>query len=123
MIKDNMFYGDPTLKDYREMDIREIIREHLLTKGTQGRMLTKKGTEPCDINRSVSPKDLVRSGLFVYGLKDNPTNRSAIEYYCERWARQHQIMTDGGSIKVPDDLWRECDEKNREFTKGKDRED
>ncbi len=123
MIKDNMFYGDPTLKDYREMDICEIIREHLLTKGTQGRILTKKGTEPCDINRSVSPKDLVRSGLFVYGLKDNPTNRSAIEYYCERWARQNLLMTEGGSIKIPNDLWRECDEKNREFTKGKDRED
>jgi len=123
MIKDNMFYGDPTLKDYREMDIREIIREHLLTKGTQGRLITERGTIPCDINRSVSPKDLVRSGLFVYGLKDNPTNRSAIEYYCERWARRNQIMTDGGSIKVPDDLWQECDEYNRKFTKGKDRED
>lgn len=116
MIKDNMFYGDPTLKDYREMDIREIIREHLLTKGTQGRLMAERGTIPCDINRSVRPKDLVRSGLFVYGLKDNPTNRSAIEYYCERWARKNQIMTDGGSIKVPDDLWQECDEYNRKMT-------
>ena len=123
MIKENMFYGDPTLKNYREMDIREIIREHLLTKGTQGRLIAKNGTIHCDINRSISPKALVRSGLFVYGLKDNPTNRSAIEYYCERWARQNQIMTDGGNIKVPDDLWQECDEKNREFTKEKVRED
>lgn len=123
MIKDNMFYGDPTLKDYREMDICEIIREYLLTKGTQGRLMAKRGTIPCDINRSVSPKDLVRSGLFVYGLKDNPTNRSAIEYYCERWARQNLLITESGSINVPDDLWQECDEKNREFTKGKDRED
>ena len=31
-------------------------------------------------------------------------------------------MTDGGNIKIPNDLWRECDEKDREFTKGKDRE-
>ena len=68
-----MFYGDPTLKDYREMDICEIIHEHLLTKGTQGRLMTKMGTIPCDINRSVSPKNLVRSGLFVYDLKDNPS--------------------------------------------------
>ena len=25
MIKENMFYGDPTIKDYREMDIPSII--------------------------------------------------------------------------------------------------
>ena len=71
-----MFYGEPTLKDYREMDITKIIREHLLTKGTKGRLVCKNGTELIGINRFVNPKDLVRSGLFVYGLKDNPTNRS-----------------------------------------------
>ena len=116
MIKDNMFYGDPTLKDYRDMDIREIIREHLLTKGTWGGSFTKNGIERVEINHCVHPKDLVPSGLFVYGLKDNPTNRTAVAYYCERWGRIHQIMA-GSEIKVPSDLWKECDEKNREFTK------
>lgn len=110
-----MFYGDPTLKDYRDMDIREIIREHLLTKGTWGKSFTKNGIERVEINHCVHPKDLVPSGLFVYGLKDNPTNRTAVAYYCERWGRVHQIMS-GSEIKVPSDLWKECDEKNREFT-------
>ena len=114
MIKDNMFYGDPTLKDYRDMDIREIIREYLLTKGTW------KGIGRMEKIYAVHPKELVRSGLFVYRLKDNPTNRTAIAYYCERWGRIHQIM-DGDLIKVPADLWKECDEKNREFTLGNDR--
>lgn len=121
MIKDNMFYGDPTLKDYRDMDIREIIREYLLTKGTWGNgIITKNGIERVEINHEVHPEDLVTSGLFVYGLKDNPTNRTAVAYYCERWGRIHQIM-DGSRIKVPDDLWNECDKKNLEFTFGNDR--
>ena len=115
-----MFYGDPTLKDYRDMDIREIIREYLLTKGTWGGIITKKGIERMEINHEVQPINLVTSGLFVYRLKDNPTNRTAIAYYCERWGRIHQIM-DGDLIKVPADLWKECDEKNREFTNGNDR--
>lgn len=120
MIKDNMFYGDPTLKDYRDMDIREIIREHLLTKGTWCDLIKKDGIKRVEINHYVSPLDLVASGLFVYGLKDNPTNRKAVSYYCERWGRINQIM-DGSEIKVPADLWKECDEKNREFTMGNKR--
>lgn len=118
MIKDNMFYGEPTLKDYRDMDIREIIREYLLMKGTQGKLICKDGEMSIDINRSVRPKDLVRSGLFVYKLKDNPTNRSAVAYYCERWAQTNMIMQ-GSCIKVPEDLWEECDKKNDEFIHGR----
>lgn len=114
-----MFYGDPTMKEYRDMDIREIIREYLLTKGTwTGHGYKKELPKPT--NKVVHPKDLVSSGLFVYGLKDNPTNKRAIEYYCERWARINQIMQ-GSEIKVPEDLWEECDKKNCEFTNGNDR--
>ena len=115
-----MFYGEPKLKDYRDMDIREIVREYLLTKGTWGNSITKNGIGRVEINHEVQPKSLVTSGLFVYGLKDNPTNRTAVAYYCERWGRINQIM-DCGKIKVPADLWKECDEKNREFTLGNDR--
>ncbi|MBO4499176.1 MAG: hypothetical protein J5732_02855 [Bacteroidaceae bacterium] len=103
------------------MDIREIIREHLLIKGTKEKTRIEGDTIVIDTNHFVSPKDLVRSGLFIYGLKDNATNRSAIVYYCERWARINQIM-EGPCIKVPEDLWKECDKKNCEFTQGKDRE-
>ena len=50
-------------------------------------------------------------------LMANPTNKRAIEYYCERWARIHQIFDDGrGCIKVPDALWKECNEYNRKMT-------
>lgn len=118
MIKDNMFYGDPTLKDYREIDPRKIIREFLLCMGTRGR---KSITDDVvEINHEVKPEDLISSGLFVYGLKDNATNKRAIEYYCERWARKNQIMN-VAYIKVPDDLWQECDEYNEKFTNGNDR--
>lgn len=118
MIKNNMFYGDPTIKDYRDIDPREIIREHLLNKGTRARNFVD-GTIN-EIHHKIMPCELVDSGLFVYGLKHNPTNKRAIEYYCERWARQNQIMDDK-YIRVPVELWNECDERNKEFTKGNDR--
>jgi len=116
MIKESMFFTEPTIKDYREMDVEKIIREHLLTKGTWSHP-TLKDEKPKPINRQVSPKSLVLDGLYTYGLKANPTNKRAIEYYCERWARIHQIFDDGrGYIKVPDALWKECDEYNRKMT-------
>lgn len=120
MIKANMFYGDQTIKEYRDMDIREIIREYLLTKGTWSRCV-KKGENPEPVNKEVHPKNLISSGLFVYGLKDNPTNRRAVEYYCERWGHVHQIIDQHGVISVPKDLWEECDQKNKTFTKSRDR--
>lgn len=120
MIKESMFFTEPTIKDYREMDVEKIIREHLLTKGTWSHP-TLKDEEPKPINRQVSPKSLVLDGLYTYGLKANPTNKRAIEYYCERWARIHQIFDDGrGCIKVPDALWKECDEYNRKMTRKED---
>lgn len=115
-----MFYTDPTIKDYREMDIREIIREYLLTKGTWTRHIYKS-EQPKPTHKVVHPKDLVSSGLFVYGLKDNPTNKRAVEYYCERWAHIHQIIDERGVIQIPADLWEECDEYNRVHTNGNDR--
>ena len=121
MIKSDMFYGGiPTIKEYRDMDIPSIIREHLLTKGTWSRN-NHKDDSPYPINKVVFPKDLISSGLFVYELKDNPTNRRAIEYYCERWAQIHQIMDQKGLIHIPEDLWKEADKKNKEFTRGRDR--
>ena len=118
-----MFYSDePGLKDYRDMDIRAIIREHLITKGTRTHNTQGKVIET---NRYLRPQSIVTSGLFCYSLKDNPTNRRAVEYYCKRWAHQHQLWDDSNCtvFRVPADLWQECDEKNREFTKGKDREE
>lgn len=120
MINKNMFYTDPTIKDYREMDIRDIIREYLLTKGTWSRECLI-GEKPKPVNKKVSCKSLVSSGLFVYGLKDNPTNRRAVEYYCERWGHIHQIIDERNVITIPSELWEECDKKNEEFTKGNDR--
>lgn len=111
-----MFFTEPTIKDYREMDVEKIIREHLLTKGTWSHP-TLKDEKSIPINKWVSPKSLVPDGLYTYGLKANATNKRAIEYYCERWARIHQIFDDrDGCIKVPDALWKECDEYNRKMT-------
>lgn len=118
MIKDNMFYGDPTLKEYRDMDVPAIIREFLLSKGTWKHNLD--GT-PAPAHQEVTPKALVDSGLFVYGLKKNATNCRAVEYYCERWAQMNQVMW-RDRIRIPIDLWSECDGKNREFTKNPNRE-
>ena len=120
MINRNMFYGNPTIENYREMDIPKIIREYLLTKGTWSRTCCV-GEIPEPINKDVSCKDLVSSGLFVYGLKDNPTNRKAIEYYCERWGHINMIIDKHNVISVPSEIWEECDKKNEEFTKGLDR--
>ena len=121
MIKNNMFYGDPTIKEYRDMEIEKIIEEYLLTKGTWSRYCSlSDDNTPRPINKKISPKDLISSGLFVYGLKDNPTNKRAIEYYCERWANINQAW-DGFDIRVPSDLWNRCDEYNRVHTNGNDR--
>ena len=118
MIKETMFYGEPRLHDYTDMDIPSIIREYLLMKGTRERDFQGEVNK---INTIVSPSALVDSGLFLYGLKDNATNKKAIKYYCEKWARRN-FYWDGGHITVPTDLWDECDRKNEEFTNGKDRD-
>lgn len=120
MIKDSMFYTDPTIKDYRDMEIEKIIEEFLLTKGTWYKS-PYKDEPPKPINKTVSAKSLVSSGLFVYGLKDNPTNRRAVEYYCERWGHIHQMIDNHGVINIPKELWDKADEYNRIHTNGNDR--
>ena len=108
-----MFYGESTLTDYREMDVREIMKEYLLFKGTRGH-------NTIEINHEVLPSDLVPSGLFVYGLKANATNKQAVRYYIERFAHINQLW-EGRLIKIPFALWVECDQLNEIFTNGKDR--
>lgn len=120
MIKDIMFYGQRTLEDYREMDIEKIIEEFLLAKGTWYKSPSKK-EEPKPINKEVTAKSLVTPGLMVYGLKDNPTNRRAVEYYCERWGRVNQNISIDGVIRIPKDIWDKVDEYNRIHTNGNDR--
>ncbi len=107
MINKTMFVGEPTIKDYRDMVLEDILREYLLFKGT----IDEDGYS---INTKVSPKDLVSSGLFVYGLKNNPTNRNSITYYCERQARQKLWMAKD-KISIPMEIWEECNEINKKF--------
>jgi len=102
MINKTMFIGEPTIKDYREMVLEDILREYLLFKGT----IDEDGHS---INTKVSPKDLVSSGIFVYGLKNNPTNRNSITYYCEKQARQKLWMAKD-KISIPMEIWEECNE-------------
>ena len=100
MIKENMFFGERTLKEYRDIKLDDVIKEFLLCKGTWD----KDGKT---INKKVAPKSLVDSALYVYGLKYNSTNKKAMEWYCEREARVRQIMT-GSLICIPPELWQEC---------------
>ena len=120
MIKENMFYGDPTIRDYRDMEIEKIIEEYLMTKGTWYKS-PYKDEQPKPINKVVNARALVGSGLFVYGLKDNATNKRAVEYYCERWGHIHQIIDEHGVITIPKEIWYKCDEYNRIHTNGNDR--
>lgn len=108
MIKENMFFGERTLKEYRDIKLDDVVKEFLLCKGTWD-----KDGKP--INKKVAPKSLVDSALYVYRLKYNSTNKKAMEWYCEREARVRQIMT-GSLICIPPELWLECDKHNREFT-------
>ena len=114
MIKENMFFTEPTIKDYRDIKLDDVLKEFLLYKGTWDG--SGKPT-----NKKVAPKVLCDSALYVYGLKSNPTNKRAVIYYCEREARIRQIM-DGDSIRIPKDLWEECDKYNRIYC-GKERQD
>lgn len=107
MIKENMFFGERTLNDYRDIKLDAVIREYLLAKGTWD-----KDGKPT--NKKVSPKELVSSALYVYELKSNATNKRAMEWYCERAAKIEQIM-DGSLICIPAELWEECDRNNRSF--------
>ena len=115
MIKQELFYSEPTLKDYREMNIERIIEEFLLTKGTWSHS-PFKDEEKQPINQTVTAKSLVMSGLFFYRLKNNPANRKAVEYYCEQWAHINQIIDEHGVITIPVALWKKCDDYNHKMT-------
>ena len=108
MINNNMFSGQPTIKDYRDIVLDDVLREFLLFKGTWDNNGNKT-------NEKVRPKDLVSSALFIYGLKDNATNKSSVAYYCEREARKRLLML-GDYIVIPTSIWRECDEYNKKYT-------
>lgn len=108
MINKNMFFTEPTIKDYRDIKLDEVLKEFLLFKGT------KDGG-----NKKVNIKDLISSALFVYGLKSNVTNKKAIEYYLEKEARQRLII-ENNTIVVPSILWDECDKYNREHSNRKE---
>lgn len=116
MIKENMFYGQRTINEYREIHLEDVLFEYLLFKGT-------RTADNIPINRTVLPKELVSSALYIYELKSNPTNTRAMEYYCERQARQLQIMGidlfKKACINIPTDIWEKADMHNKEFTKGK----
>lgn len=109
-----MFYGNRTIDDYRDIQLEEVLLEYLLFKGTR---------DPAGnpIHRTVLPKQLVSSALYIYELKSNPTNIRAMEYYCERQARQLQIMGidlfKEACINIPTDIWEKADMHNKEFTK------
>lgn len=87
MINKNMFFAEDKIKDYRDMKLDDILREHLLFKGT----IDSNGMS---CNMKVKVKDLVSSGLFVYNLKTNATNKQAI-------------------IIVPPEIWKECNDVNK----------
>ena len=106
MINKNMFFVESKIKDYRDMKLDDILREHLLFKGT----IDSDGSS---YNMEVKAKDLVSSGLFIYNLKANATNKQAIIYYCEREAQRRGIMNKG-LIIVPPEIWKECNEINRD---------
>lgn len=109
MIKANMFYSEsPKLHEYREMDLTAILKEFLFYKGTRDHE-----NNPC--NKLVSPTALCSSALWLYELKDNPTNRRNVVYYCEKKAREALWMT-SPYILIPEDIWRECDEYNKKMT-------
>ena len=109
MIGKNMFVGYPTIKNYRDLELEDILREFLYFKGT-----FDDENNPC--NKEVSPKELCRSALWVYGLKDNPTNRTNVVYYCERQARQN-LWFRRDHIVIPEEIWLDCNEYNRKMCK------
>lgn len=110
MIKANMFYSEnPKIREYREIDLVEVLKEYLLYKGTRN-----DNNQPC--HKIVSPKDLCSSALWLYELKDNPTNRRNVVYYCEKKARE-ALLVKSDHIYIPESIWFECDDYNRKITK------
>lgn len=116
MINKNFFFTEPKIQDYREISLDAVLKEYLLYKGTWD----SKGNPT---NEAVSAKDLIGSGLFVYGLKSNPTNRRAVEYYCCREAQRRLLLSDRGNvITVPKELWNECNEYNEKYCRKSENE-
>lgn len=105
MINKAFFFTEPTIKDYRDMKLDDVLKEFLLFKGTQN-----------GDNKSVKVKELISSALFVYGLKSNQTNKAAVTYYIEKEARQRMIFIKD-SIIIPRELWDECDKYNKEHSR------
>ena len=110
MIKANMFYSEtPKVREYREIDLVEVLKEYLRYKGTRN-----DNGQPC--NKIVSPKALCSSAMWLYELKDNPTNRRNVVYYCEKKARE-ALWVKSDYIYIPEAIWFECDDYNRKMTK------
>lgn len=110
-----MFFAERTIDEYRDISLPKVVKEYLLFKGTRN----KKGEA---VNQRVRPKDLCSSALFVYKLKDNATNKSAVVYYCEREARRMGSM-DGEFIVINEEFWNECDKYINKMTQGRDRKE
>ena len=51
MIGKNMFVGEPTIKEYRDISLEDVLKEFLYFKGT-----FDERQNPC--NKEVHPKDL-----------------------------------------------------------------
>lgn len=110
MISKSMFCCDvPTIKEYRDMKLEDVLKEYLYTKGTWD-----DEEKPC--NKQVTPKELCRSALWLYSLKDNPTNKTNVVYYCEKKAREMLWMR-SNRIIIPDEIWNDCDAYNRKMCK------
>ena len=109
MINKNMFVGEPTIKEYRDISLVDVLKEYLFAKGTWD-----DNGHAC--NKQVSPRELFSSALWLYELKDNPTNRRNVVYYCEKKARE-ALWVKSDRIHIPDDIWNECDDYNRKMTK------
>ena len=116
MIKANMFYCEnPSIKNYRDMNLTDIIKEYLYTKGTWD----NEGN-PC--NKEVRPDELIRSAFWLYELKDNATNRMNVKYFCEKRARENLWARETYGVPriiIPDDIWQECNDYNRRMTNRK----
>lgn len=106
-ISDRDRVNKETLDVYENIDGFEVIKELLL----------HKGEDICKDMR-VNIKYLEQMALIVYGLKVNPTNKLYVGYALDRFYRRKDLVTPGGRIKVPVQIFDEVKALNDKYRKG-----
>lgn len=96
------------INTYSDINCIDIIKD----------ILTLRGTEQY-ANKRIPLKELVDNAIVLYELKNNSTNILNVTYYIEKSIRQNDIIIKNKIVNIPDNIYNEIKQINKEFIHGK----